>query len=98
VNILDLAREMIRLSGYEPDTDIPITITGPGEDEKLFEDILTAEEGTEATEYEQIFIARMNTGLSSAELSSYLETLEKLVEQESDAGKIKEALGGIVGG
>jgi len=98
VNILDLAREMIRLSGYEPDTDIPITITGPGEDEKLFEDILTAEEGTEATEYEQIFVARMNTGLSSAELSSYLETLEKLVEQESDAGKIKEALGGIVGG
>ncbi len=98
VNILDLAREMIRLSGYEPDTDIPITITGPGEDEKLFEDILTAEEGTEATKYEQIFIARMNAGLSSAELSRHLETLEKLVEQEKDAGEIKEALRGIVGG
>jgi len=98
VNILDLAREMIRLSGYEPDTDIPITITGPGEDEKLFEDILTAEEGTEATEYEQIFVARMNTGLSSVELSRHLESLEKLVEQEKDAGEIKEALRGIVGG
>jgi len=98
VNILDLAREMIRLSGYEPDTDIPITITGPGEDEKLFEDILTAEEGTEATKYEQIFIARMNAGLSSAKLSRHLETLEKLVDQESDAGEIKEALRGIVGG
>jgi len=96
VNILDLAREMIRLSGYEPDTDIPITITGPGEDEKLFEDILTAEEGTEATEYEQIFVARMNTGLSSVELSRHLESLEKLVEQEKDAGEIKEALRGIV--
>jgi len=98
VNILDLAKEMIRLSGYEPDTDIPISITGPGEDEKLFEDILTAEEGTEATKYEQIFIARMNAGLSSAKLSRHLETLEKLVDQESDAGEIKEALRGIVGG
>jgi len=92
VRILDLAREMIRLSGYEPDKDIPITITGPGDDEKLFEDILTAEEGTEATKHEQIFVAKMNAGLSSAELSRYLENLERLIDQEEDGDKIREAL------
>jgi len=92
VRILDLAREMIRLSGYEPDEDIPIVITKPGEDEKLFEDILTAEEGTEATKHEQIFVAKMNAGLSSMELSRYLGNLERLVNQEEDGDKIREAL------
>ncbi len=92
VNILELARAMIRLSGYEPDKDIPISITRSGEDEKLCEDILTAEEGTEATQHEQIFIAKMNTRLCSAELARYLESLKKLVAQASNAGKIREVL------
>lgn len=92
VNILELARAMIRLSGYEPDKDIPISITRSGEDEKLCEDILTAEEGTEATQHEQIFIAKMNTRLCSAELARYLEFLKKLVAQASNAGKIREVL------
>jgi len=92
VRILDLARETIRLSGYEPDKDIPISITSPGGDEKLFEDILTAEEGTEATKHEQIFVARMNAGLSSTELARCLEDLEHLIDQEEDGDKIRAVL------
>lgn len=57
IKILDLAREMIRLSGLEPDKDIPIVIIGTRPGEKLFEELLTAEEGTTATKHERIYIA-----------------------------------------
>ena len=59
VKILDLAKEMIRLSGFEPDRDIPIVFTGIRPGEKFFEEILSAEEGTIATQHEKIFIAKL---------------------------------------
>lgn len=58
IKIVDLAREMIRLSGYEPDVDIPIIFTGVRPGEKLFEELLGAEEGSEPTEHPKIFKAR----------------------------------------
>jgi FlaA1/EpsC-like NDP-sugar epimerase len=58
VKIVDLAREMITLSGFEPEVDIPITFTGLRPGEKLYEELLTAEEGTSATNHKKIFIAR----------------------------------------
>ena len=56
VRIVDLAREMIRLSGYEPDIDVPIVFTGPRPGEKFSEELLTAEEGTVATRHQKIFV------------------------------------------
>ena len=58
VKIVDLARDMIRLSGLEPDKDIQIEFTGIRPGEKLFEELLTAEEGSTATEHKRIFTAR----------------------------------------
>ncbi|HHY76278.1 MAG TPA: polysaccharide biosynthesis protein [Firmicutes bacterium] len=58
VKIVDLAEQMIRLSGRTPYTDIPIVFTGVRPGEKLFEELLTAEEGTTATHHTQIFIAK----------------------------------------
>jgi len=59
IKILDLAREMISLSGFEPDKDIPIVFTNPRPGEKLFEEILSAEEGTAATQNQKIFRANL---------------------------------------
>lgn len=58
VKIVDLARDMIRLSGLEPDVDIKIEFIGLRPGEKLFEEILLNEEGVTATKYKKIFIAR----------------------------------------
>lgn len=60
VKILDLARDLIRLSGFEPDVDIPIKFTGMRPGEKLYEELLTAEEGTTATKHKRIFVAKPN--------------------------------------
>lgn len=58
VRILDLALNLIRLSGRQPYVEIPIIFTGLRPGEKLFEELLTAEEGTTATQHKQIFVAR----------------------------------------
>ena len=59
IKIVDLAKEMIKLSGLEPDKDIHIVFTKPRPGEKLFEEILTAEEGTVATKNQKIFTAKL---------------------------------------
>ena len=56
VRIDDLARNMIRLSGFEPDVDIPIVYTGLRPGEKLYEELLLQEEGMERTPNEMIYI------------------------------------------
>lgn len=58
VRILDLARGMIRLSGFEPDVDIPIQVIGRRPDEKLFETLVGDGETTEPTEHPKILRVR----------------------------------------
>ena len=58
IKIVDLAKEMIRLSGFEPEEDIPIVFSGIRSGEKLFEELLGAEEGSESTGHPKIFRVR----------------------------------------
>ena len=59
VRIYDLAVKMIKLSGFEPNKDIQIKITGLRPGEKLYEELLTNEENTIPTHHPQILIARV---------------------------------------
>jgi FlaA1/EpsC-like NDP-sugar epimerase len=83
VKILELARHLIRLSGLEPDRDIPIVFTGVRPGEKLFEDLLTAEEGTSATCHERVFVARLGNSLEESGLKLCLERLEQALRENS---------------
>ena len=58
VKIMDLAKNLITLSGLEPGVDIKIEITGLRPGEKLYEEILMDEEGLRDTENEKIHIGR----------------------------------------
>lgn len=58
VKIADLARDLIRLSGFIPDVDIKIEYTGLRPGEKLYEELLRAEEGVENSSRNGIFIAK----------------------------------------
>ncbi len=59
VKIVDLAKNMIRLSGFEPNKDIRIEFTGLRPGEKLYEELLTAGEGTNTTTHKKIFEAAL---------------------------------------
>ena len=82
VKILDLAKEMIRLSGFEPDKDIPVVFTGIRPGEKLFEEILTAEEGTIATQNQKIFMAKLSKA-DEEKLNQVLENLREAVKKSN---------------
>ena len=58
VKIDTLARNMITLSGYRPDIDIPVVYTGLRKGEKLYEELLRDEEGVSAAERDGFFVAR----------------------------------------
>jgi FlaA1/EpsC-like NDP-sugar epimerase len=58
VKIVDLARDLIKLSGLEPDKDIEIKFTGLRPGEKLYEELLMDEEGIQNTKHKKIFIGK----------------------------------------
>ena len=58
VKILDLAKDLIKLSGFEPGVDIKIEYIGLRPGEKLYEELLMAEEGLKETKHEKIFIGK----------------------------------------
>lgn len=92
VKIYDLAESLIRLSGLEPNVDIPIVITGLRPGEKLYEEILMSEEGLESTKHDKIFIAEPSS-LTMNEIEEKLKLLNGLVEKENtEMPKIKEVI------
>jgi len=96
IKILDLAREMIRLSGYEPDVDIPIVFSGLRPGEKLFEELLGAEEGSEPTEHARIFKARNPKARPDEETFLKIEKLINACRDGSDRNCIINGLMEIV--
>jgi len=89
IKILELAKDMIRLSGYEPDKDIVITFVGMRPGEKMFEEILTAEEGTVVTQNQKIFMAKMSD-VAQDLIKEHLDKLASIVNGGSNAQIVQE--------
>jgi FlaA1/EpsC-like NDP-sugar epimerase len=93
VNIEKMARDLIVLSGLEPDKDIKIEYTGIRPGEKLYEELLTAEEGTDMTHHEKIYVARSVDSIDDLE-----DQLNELIDvakngtREEVKNSIKEML------
>lgn len=78
VKIIDLAETVIKLSGYIPYEDIDIEVIGLRPGEKLYEELLLAEEGIESTNHEKIYVGHPLEAIE--ELKSLIET-DKLEEE-----------------
>ena len=92
IKIIDLARDLIRLSGFEPEKDIKIEITGLRPGEKLCEELVAKNERTEATWHEKILLIKPNQ-VDVRELREKVMQLEILAAEEDIQGitkKIKE--------
>ena len=95
VRIDEMARDLIRLSGFEPDTDIPIKYIGLRPGEKLYEELITEGEGITETEHDEIMVLNCDNGLCLNDMNQYIHDLVRLAEA-CDAGAIKDALKKIV--
>ena len=91
VKILDLAKNLIRLSGYEPDEDIPITFTGLRPGEKPYEELLMDEEGLQDTPNKLIHIGKP-IAFDMEEFCVQLDRLYKVANLDSEAirGEVKK--------
>jgi FlaA1/EpsC-like NDP-sugar epimerase len=83
VKIVDLARNLIKLSGFDPDEEIKIEFTGLRSGEKLYEELLLDEEGLQTTNNDKIFIAPpVFTDLES--LKKEISILNEIIVKSSD--------------
>lgn len=94
VKIVDLANNLIKLSGFEPNVDIDIKFTGLRPGEKLYEELLMSEEGLMDTEHKKIFIGKpIEFDMDS--MIQKLEDLEQIVKNE-DVGLIDSNMRSLV--
>ena len=93
VRIDDMARNMIRLSGFTPDVDIKIEYTGLRPGEKLYEELLMNEEGLQSTKNSLIYIGKP-IEMDDELFQKQIKELEEASKEESD--HIKELVAEIV--
>ena len=91
VKILDLAKNLIRLSGYKPGEDIAITFTGLRPGEKLYEELLMDEEGMQDTPNKLIHIGKP-IAFDTKEFSEQLDRLYEVANLDSEMirGEVKK--------
>lgn len=93
IKILDLAHNLIRMNGLEPDADIEVRFTGLRPGEKMFEELLTAEEGVSSTYHEQVFVSKSSESVSASEME---DALKKLSDVLHDRNRLIQVLQDLV--
>jgi FlaA1/EpsC-like NDP-sugar epimerase len=95
IKIVDMARDLIRRSGFKPDVDIEIKFIGLRPGEKLHEELITDAEGIVPSTHEKIFVLR---GENNSDLNWLNKKIDELVELalEQDAASLKSKLKEIV--
>ena len=96
VKIYDLAVSLIKLSGLEPNVDIPIKITGLRPGEKLYEEVLMAEEGLKQTAHNKIFIGKLNDVKYEFIEEKIAELKEIVLNEDIEMNKFMEKIKEIV--
>ncbi len=87
VKIVDLAKNLIRLSGLEPDRDIPVIFTGLRPGEKMYEELMLDGEGMKATPHHKIHV--LDGGkISFAQVQNWVDELGELVEKKDVGGLV----------
>jgi FlaA1/EpsC-like NDP-sugar epimerase len=97
VKIVDLACDMIRLCGYEPNVDIPIVFTGPRPGEKLHEGLVNDDETLEPAPCSGFSIIRRSKSLTNAEVMDIIRSVQQLVNR-GDSNEVYEFLGDVIPG
>ena len=97
VKIYDMAVKLIKLSGLEPDVDIQIKVTGLRPGEKLYEELLMAEEGLTETKHDKIHVARPSD-IDMEKLEAKLAKLQYLLDNTNNEQKdeIKDVISEVV--
>jgi FlaA1/EpsC-like NDP-sugar epimerase len=94
VKILDLAKNLVTLSGLDPNKDIEIKFTGLRPGEKLYEETLLDTEHDKATKHDKIYVAQPNN-FNSYQLRKDVKELERLanwMEEEEIVVKMKKMI------
>jgi FlaA1/EpsC-like NDP-sugar epimerase len=86
VKIIDLARNMIRLAGFEPDADVAIEIIGPRPGEKIHEELFNADERAQPTSAERIVRAVRSVPLDPDWVERTVDSLADAVATGDEAG------------
>ncbi|MDF5718731.1 MAG: nucleoside-diphosphate sugar epimerase/dehydratase [Rhizonema sp. NSF051] len=97
VKIVDLAKQLIRLSGYEVNEDIDIVFTGLRPGEKLFEELFISGEEYEPTQHEKLFVVKNASRIIPEDLAVTVEALCKAAAK-NDANHIIFLLQQLVSG
>jgi FlaA1/EpsC-like NDP-sugar epimerase len=95
IRVVDMARNLIRLSGFIPDREIPIVFTGIRPGEKLSEELVAADEAIEPSRLEGVRRVRSAREMSAASLARDVADLEHFAEKGA-TGAVMQQLGSMV--
>ena len=96
IKIIDLASDLIRLSGFEPGAEIPIEITGTRPGEKKVEELSLPTENLDKTKHSKIFVLKNSiTNKSNRDILNYLKELKNEIHHQ-DPIQIKSILSNIL--